>query len=53
MIVRTYVYEVCACMCGSPVQKSKIIPSHISIATLCSKHRIAELPLRAGLMRTL
>ena len=39
------------CICGSPVQKSKIIPSRISIALLCSKRRIAELPLRAGFIR--
>ena len=38
-------------ICGSPVQKSKVIPLRISIALLCSKRRIAELPLRVGLIR--
>ena len=30
-----------------------IIPSRNSIALLCLKHRIAELPLRAGLIHAL
>ena len=33
------------------MQKSKVIPSCISIALLCLKCHIAELPLRAGLIR--
>ena len=37
-------------VCGSPMYKSKIIPSHISIALRRSKHHTAELPLRAGLI---
>ena len=36
--------------CDSPVQKSKIVSLCISFASLCLKCRIAELPLRAGLM---
>ena len=35
---------------GSPVYKSKIIPSCISITSLCLKRHIAEFPLRAGLI---
>ena len=40
-------------ICGSPVQKLKVIPLRISIASLPSKRRIAELPLRVGLIRAL
>ena len=36
--------------CGSPMQKSKVIPSCISIALLCLKRHIAELLSRAGLI---
>ena len=36
--------------CDSPVKKSKIVSLCISFASLCLKCRIAELPLRAGLM---
>ena len=36
---------------GSPMQELKVIPSRISIALLCLKRRIAELPLRAVLTR--
>ena len=40
--------------CGSPVWKLKVIPLlHISIALLCLKCHIAELPLRAGLIHAL
>ena len=42
-----------ACICGSPMWKLKVIPSHISSASLPSKRRITELLLRAGLIRTL
>ena len=38
--------------CGSPVQKSNVILSHISIALLPSKRRVTKLPLRAGLICT-
>ena len=31
-------------MCGSPVEKLKVILSHISITSLPLKHHIAELP---------
>ena len=34
------------CMCQSHV----ISPSCISIASLCSKHHIGEIPLRTGLI---
>ena len=37
-------------ICDSPVQKSKVIPSHIPIALLCLKCCITELPLRVGLI---
>ena len=40
-------------ICGSPVLKLKVIPLRISITLLCLKCRIAELSLRAGLIRAL
>ena len=39
-------------ICGSPVQKSKVIPLCISIASLPLKRCIAELLLKAGLICT-
>ena len=38
-------------ICGRPVWKSKVIPSCILITSLHSKHHIAELLLRVGLIR--
>ena len=38
------------CICGSPIWKSKVIPSRISITSLPLKCRITELLLRAGLI---
>ena len=39
-------------ICGSPRQKSNIIPSCISSASPSSSHYSAKLPLGAGLIRT-
>ena len=37
-------------ICDSPVKKSNIIQSCITIASLHSKHSISELPLRVSLI---
>ena len=47
---REILQEVHDYICGSPIWKSKVIPSHISIALLPLKHCITELPLRTGLI---
>ena len=47
---REILQEVHDYICGSPIWKSKVIPSRILIALLPLKHCIAELPLRAGLI---